>query len=166
MQSISLSVTRISRIAISTSAALAAILATVYFYHPAQHLVHELTKPVTVRPPISGSVIFYGRPIAGVELRIGGKTGNSWQPCANLPVVAVSDKDGKFKVPARTKPHFMVGRSKFIPAEVCVTRGTEQLAGWLSFFTLNNTLAKVIRCQRPIIGPVGPENDTCYISAP
>ena len=91
MRSISLSAVRILRIAIATSAALAAVLVAIYFYHPAKYQLHEFTKPVTVRPPIYGSVIFSGKPVAGVELRIGGKAGSKWQPCTDLPVVAVSD---------------------------------------------------------------------------
>jgi hypothetical protein len=160
------SASRIIRMTLALCAAFSAILAAIYFYRPAQDLVQELTRPVTVRPQIYGSVVFYGKPVAGVELRIGGKVRNKGQACTSLPVVAVSDEAGKFEVPAKTKPRFLVSESKLIPAEMCVMRGTERLASWLSFFIPNNTLAKVIHCQLPIIGPIGPENDTCYITAP
>jgi hypothetical protein len=166
MQSISLSPYRIIRTAIILSVSLAALLSVVYLYRPIKDLLQNFTEPVTVQPKIYGSVIFYGKPAAGVELRIGGKSGNKWPSCAELPVVAVSDASGRFRVPAKTTPHFLVGHAKLIPTVVCVMQGSRQLASWLAFRIPGNTLPDVIHCRLPLMGPVGPENDTCYITAP
>lgn len=166
MQSISPSPYRIIHTAIILSVSLAAFLSAIYLYHPIKDFLQDFTKPVTVRPEIYGSVIFYGKPVAGVELRIGGKAGSKWPSCAELPVVAVSDASGKFQVPAKTTPHFLVDHTKLIPTVVCVMQGSRQLASWLAFRTPGNTLPDVIHCRLPLIGLVGPENDTCYITAP